>query len=138
MNKKENETKIPDDLLAELIKSAEAIKRRERQGEKDKWIALARAKFVTSERQNCYICRKWRAITQAHHIIPLSIQFEIGLTEPDGTHAWLCPNHHTILHAFLDGSISAASPNFGGLLAGFGRDELERMHELLMQSRSRG
>ena len=74
----------------------------ERQKAKEKWIAKARMNFRPSRRQDCYVCGKFGAITHAHHTIPLAVQFDHGIRNPITQHAWLCPNHHAILHALID------------------------------------
>jgi hypothetical protein len=70
--------------------------------EKEKWIKRARLAFRPSRRQNCYVCGKFGSITQAHHTVPLAVQFDHGFKNAADQHAWLCPNHHAILHVLID------------------------------------
>lgn len=62
-------------------------------------------KIKFKERQNCYICDRYKDITEAHHLIEVSdiskyieiIQSDIQFYE-SLRGVWLCPNHHTIYH----------------------------------------
>lgn len=90
----------------ELEKLAELHMRREfrratGKQERDIWIAAARLYFVASERTECFVCGKFKSISQAHHVIPLAEQYDRGFSVPDNEHVWLCPNHHAIIHAFI-------------------------------------
>jgi hypothetical protein len=70
------------------------------------WIAAARQGFEPRRREPCFVCGKFEAITQAHHVVPLNEQFEHGFEVPDHEHEWLCPNHHVTLHLWIDRSSS--------------------------------
>jgi hypothetical protein len=74
----------------------------ERDRAKQEWVANARLNFRPSQRQNCYVCGKFGFITHAHHTVPLSEQFERKFKAPFHEHAWLCPNHHAILHVLIN------------------------------------
>jgi hypothetical protein len=69
---------------------------------KNAWITLARRCFDPSDREPCAVCGKFRVIAQAHHVMPLEAQYDRGLREPNHTHVWLCPNHHEVVHIFLN------------------------------------
>jgi hypothetical protein len=87
-----------------------------RQPEKNAWIAAARLKFSPGERRPCKICGKYRSLTQAHHIVPLAIQFEAGATEPIDVHVWLCPTHHAAEHVSIDAILkNRPTPSFDGM-----------------------
>ena len=127
---------IPDDVLDELFRAAAKHGRRTAQRLKDKWIARARAVFEPSVRSGCYVCGKHRSITQAHHVIPLSDQYDRGFKDSDWEHVWLCPNHHVIVHLFLSDGGSKLDPGeVRTVLAEMTRDEIETLHALLMRSR---
>src|SRR5690606_38279153 len=68
---------------------------------KEAWILAARKAFRPEDRFWCAICDGYDDITHAHHVLPLSRQFDIGLVEPEQTHVWLCPNHHILVHIYL-------------------------------------
>ena len=68
---------------------------------KDAWIAAARRAFNPGARAPCAVCRKYQWITHAHHIVPLAVQYDNGAREPNHERAWLCPNHHSIVHIFI-------------------------------------
>ena len=108
----------------------------ERQRAKEKWIAEARLNFRPSQRQNCYVCGKFASIAQAHHTVPLAAQFERGFKYPDHEHAWLCPNHHSILHIFIDPAKDAQALGHRAVrvIDDLTHDELEIMLELIRLS----
>lgn len=69
--------------------------------DKEQWVAAARKSFVPSRREACAVCGKFMGIAQAHHLVPLALQYDRGFERPDHEHVWLCPTHHTIVHLFL-------------------------------------
>lgn len=73
------------------------------------WIYLARQEFNPGQRQPCFVCGKYQSITHAHHSSPLSLQFSYGITSPIQDSVWLCPNHHTLIHATIDFVLSGAN-----------------------------
>lgn len=75
------------------------------------WIAAARLAFRPDERQRCFVCSKFQAIAEAHHVVPLARQFELGYEEPSHQHEWLCPNHHAIVHLHVDRLDSSTWPS---------------------------
>jgi hypothetical protein len=81
----------------------ESAKRRE-------WIADERTAFrsIVGERRRCEICDKFPAISEAHHIVPLAWQYDRGASVADHAHVWLCPSHHALVHAVLDGRVVAS------------------------------
>jgi hypothetical protein len=100
-------SKIPDnldDMFLGVVKGMHRDALDQRQEEKTRWIATARALFQPAERRPCTVCRRYRTIAQAHHIIPLGSQFDRGFKEADHTHVWLCPNHHVVVHRLLTGA----------------------------------
>lgn len=74
---------------------------------KSAFIALARATFVPSKRCACKVCGKYKSLTQAHHVTPLAIQYDIGATKPNHDHVWLCPTHHAAVHILLGQAYSS-------------------------------
>lgn len=73
---------------------------------KSAWIGAARLAFQPGPRKACFVCCGFRPITQAHHVVPLNEQFDLGFGAPDHEHEWLCPNHHVIVHLWIDRSSS--------------------------------
>jgi hypothetical protein len=71
--------------------------------ERDIWLADARRGFTPSQRCGCVVCGKFKGVTQAHHVVPLTAQYDRGYVEPDHEYVWMCPNHHTLLHLFIPG-----------------------------------
>jgi hypothetical protein len=47
-----------------------------------------------------------QAQVHAHHVVPLGEQFDRGFRDPYHEHEWLCPNHHAMLHLWIDDEIS--------------------------------
>lgn len=65
------------------------------------WIAKARKSFRPGERLWCHVCDGYSELTHAHHVLPLSRQYDLGMQEPDQDFVWLCPNHHILVHIYL-------------------------------------
>lgn len=70
------------------------------------WIRSARREFARFERSRpgpCAVCKCSADFAAAHHVFPLSLQWDCGLAEPIHDHAWLCPVHHKLVHVMLSG-----------------------------------
>jgi hypothetical protein len=67
------------------------------------WIREARATFAPGERKPCDVCGKYRALSQAHHIVPLTQQRD---DKPNQEFVWLCPTHHAAVHLLISQSLS--------------------------------
>lgn len=94
-------------LRAMLAARMDVVRRRliaQYSARKSAWIASARMGFEPAARKACYACNQFQPITQAHHVVPLNEQFDHGFDTPDHEHEWLCPNHHVILHLWIDRS----------------------------------
>lgn len=104
--------------------------------DKAAFVAAARAAFVPSDRQPCCVCGKYRSLTQAHHIVPLAIQFDRGAVQADHRHKWLCPTHHAAVHVLIGQSqsigdrASKACVAVINDLSGQGGDEWRLVHEI--------
>lgn len=126
--------------MAGMMDILEAIHddvRQENRTRRDEWIAAARRSFTPVAREACYICGKFEAITEAHHVAPLHLQFKAGFETPNDDHFWLCPNHHAMLHVFLDQQETAASINGAALvMADTTRAEREKLCELFDMART--
>ena len=68
---------------------------------KSRWIASARGQFCPGEQRPCAVCQKHQLISQAHHLLPLHMQFEAGAASADQSFVWLCPTHHAYVHAAI-------------------------------------
>lgn len=75
--------------------------------DRKEWMKNARADFKPPEREECAICNDFGIVTQAHHIVPLSMQVDID-NEYMPLHdiVWLCPTCHKIVHKILSVSIN--------------------------------
>jgi hypothetical protein len=87
-------------IAAVIVKVSDGL-HRERSAKKRAWVSAARLEFTPSLRRECLVCGKFRSITQAHHVVPLAVQYDRAFERSDHEHEWLCPNHHTILHLIL-------------------------------------
>lgn len=71
--------------------------------DRDAWIKVSRIIFAPGERQSCHVCGKFKGIAEAHHVVPVSAQYDRGFKLPDSEFVWLCPNHHAIIHLYISG-----------------------------------
>lgn len=79
---------------------------------KNSAMQLLRSNVPERKANPCWVCGRYKHITQMHHVIPVSKAAktiaEIGADKLDLVSAttciWLCPNHHTILHAIKRGN----------------------------------
>jgi hypothetical protein len=65
-----------------------------------------RSAFKPGKKKPCVVCGKYRAISEAHHLIPVHEQVDFCIEHGikwlvlPVRFVWLCPTHHTIFHAF--------------------------------------
>ena len=92
-----------NDDIQRLYETHERVERRKREPalERDVWVLAARKLFDPGEREPCCICGCFKGISQAHHVIPLTMQYDRGFKYPDQEFSWLCPNHHAMVHLFI-------------------------------------
>lgn len=92
-----------DEEVQKIIALHDRVQARESRGklERQIWLIAARQLFRPGERQPCFVCGNFKSITQAHHVVPLTAQYDRGFEVPDCEHVWLCPNHHAMIHLFL-------------------------------------
>lgn len=76
--------------------------KRSRRAACERFIAIARAEFVPSARAACAVCGLYPSLTEAHHVVPLAMQFRNGATTADQSHVWLCPTHHAAVHVLIN------------------------------------
>ncbi len=105
-------------IAANVLKYQKSIKD-EKQIVKNNWIKSARKSFNAGEKQACHVCEKYKSVAHAHHIIPLSIQFDLGFPLPDQSYVWLCPNHHALAHLYIESLVN----NIGVSPEGFSPEE---------------
>ncbi len=135
---------LSDDELDRLFEQYERVRFRKGAGtlEREIWIIAARRLFAPGEREPCWICGKFKSITQAHHVVPLTSQYDRGFEYPDGEYVWLCPNHHTIAHMFVldenpswkPGAARARSGRTRPIYEDTSEQELEKIIELMRRS----
>jgi len=113
-------------LLAAEIGLASNRLQRDRQRRKNAWIAAARLAFDPGARSRCACCGKYEGLTEAHHILPLAVQYDAGAVSPIHEHIWLCPTHHAAQHVF----ISALLANKTVRISGVPPAETDALHRL--------
>jgi hypothetical protein len=93
--------------------------------ERRDWIAQARREFraLPKQLQPCAICGKHIDFVHAHHCLPLTTQFDLGMVDANHEHDWLCPVHHQIIHVFISIYISGSRP--GEILDGVPDEQAE-------------
>jgi len=101
------------------------------------WVASARANFNPGRRQACLVCGRFDYVAQAHHVVPLGIQLDLGFEYPDHEHVWLCPTHHAVIHILIDGK---PDPQMLGRRAApiwndHDAEQLEKLLDLVARSR---
>lgn len=98
----------------------------ERSARKAEWIAAARLVFNPGQRRPCIICGKYEGLTEAHHTVPLGVQFDAGATIPIQAYDWLCPTHHAAQHVFITQLIANVTSSIPGLPP----EESDALHRL--------
>lgn len=83
-------------MSAQLIKYEAACR-----ADKETFVALGRASFAPSQREVCRVCGRFQSLTHAHHVVPLTVQFDRGFERPEHNHVWLCPTHHAAVHVLI-------------------------------------
>lgn len=101
-------------LIAAALGAASKEIASERQSAKKIWIASARLRFWPGERQHCAICGKYKSLTEAHHIVPLALQFEAGAIDAIQEFRWLCPTHHAAEHVIIIAMMNEKQPDLEG------------------------
>jgi len=99
---------------------------KERAADKEAWIYRARLDFQPGQRLSCAVCDKYQGVCHAHHVLPLSLQYDLGLTSPIQEFHWVCPTHHAAFHLVITSLLN----NVGLSLKGFPPEEIDRIHEI--------
>jgi hypothetical protein len=99
--------------ILRIIEIQELIEFRKAAGanERAAWLMAARRIFNPGERQPCHVCGRFRSIAQAHHVVPLSAQYDRGFKYPDNEIVWLCPNHHAMAHLYIPDDDRSMTPS---------------------------
>lgn len=69
-------------------------------GTRAEWKGFARDEFrqVYKISQPCAVCALARDYSEAHHLLPLNVQYEIGIETAVQDYDWLCHVHHKMVH----------------------------------------
>lgn len=87
------------------------------------WIAAARLTFNPGARQACVVCGKYEGLAEAHHTLPLAVQFDAGAETPIHDFDWLCPTHHAAQHVFINDL-------FARVIPGLPAEESDALHQI--------
>ena len=60
-----------------------------------------RREFTAGPSDPCAVCGRYKSVTHAHHVYPLSWQVKDGNVKANHEHLWLCPTHHALVHRIL-------------------------------------
>lgn len=112
-----------------LLHEASKELRADHQTSKMRWVSAARLAFVPPPRSPCAVCGLYEALTHAHHCLPLTLQFDLGVQKAVHDHDWLCPTHHAALHIIIDGLLA----NKQAQLSGVPYDEQDALQSLAVK-----
>lgn len=116
-------------LIAAQVSFVSDSFKAERQERKRAWIAAARCDLFAGEREGCAVCKKYYSLTEAHHVYPLSRQFDDGLVRANHEFAWLCPTHHAAVHAGIAAFERFSYPGIPGMP----KDEQAAVEKLILR-----
>jgi hypothetical protein len=97
---------------------------------KQAWIYQARLLFRPGEKKDCEVCGQYSAVCEAHHVMPLSMQYDHGFDIPNNDFIWLCPTHHAAAHALIEKLVNNAAVS----LDGFPPREIEELDRKVLLS----
>lgn len=69
------------------------------------WCDRARHALKPGEKQPCNICGGHVAVVHAHHLAPIGLQFDAGMTDAIQAFSWLCPSHHSLVHLAIESAL---------------------------------
>lgn len=82
------------------------------EAQRRRWLGEARNEYVREWRQQpcpCVVCGASSDFSHAHHVFPLHLQHECGVSDPIQDTEWLCPVHHKKVHRLLSGYLLGAA-----------------------------
>lgn len=71
-------------------------------------------------------CLRYESVAEAHHVYPLSLQFDAGETSPVQDSRWLCPTHHRLMHEIIEALTANRQPRLDGVPI----DEREKLDKI--------
>lgn len=80
---------------------------------RSEWMAMARDEFRKLYKVSgpCVVCGLDRAYSHAHHLLPLNIQYEVGIESPVQDYTWLCHVHHGMVHRLFSACLTPTRRN---------------------------
>lgn len=97
---------------------------------RDEWLKFARDEFRQSIKvaRPCMACGLDREYSHAHHVVPLGLQYELGLDQAIQDHDWLCAVHHKMMHRLWSAVITPTNRNLNFDHEGLYQPEPKRSH----------
>lgn len=120
-------------MVAANVQAAFREEREKRAFAKSAWIASARRAFQPGPRRACSVCGRYRSLADAHHIVPLGIQFDAGAPSPIQEFAWLCPTHHAAIHAIIRALVGRKATTEQHLEEDVGTEDWESLQGLAVR-----
>jgi hypothetical protein len=90
---------------------------------------VVRRATPVADREPCQVCGGFRPIAQQHHVRPVASQ--TAGSPADTRTVWLCPNCHTILHAWVANPMAFVGDDANEMLT---REQWRAMAELVLGS----
>lgn len=77
------------------------------------WMSYARDEFrqLYKVSKPCEVCKLDRAYSHAHHLLPLSVQYALGVETPVQDYTWLCHVHHKLVHRLFSAYLTPTRRN---------------------------
>lgn len=74
------------------------------------WLTIERANFqkLKKNKRPCAVCGLGKEYSHAHHLIPLTLQYDLGVTDASHEYECLCPVHHQLLHRMIASMVTGA------------------------------
>jgi hypothetical protein len=80
----------------------------------NEWLKFARDEFQQTVKVSrcCAACGLDHEYSHAHHSVPLSVQYEMGLDRAIQDHDWLCSVHHKMVHKLWSSALTPTHRNY--------------------------
>ena len=122
-----------DDELQRIFEQQLLVERR-RLGpaiDRDAWIMASRRIFAPGARQPCWVCGKFKSIAHAHHVVPLTAQYDRGFVYPDQELVLYIPTDD---RSIAPAAMRARGRTTGALNGDLTEEEFNRLMELTRRS----
>lgn len=74
------------------------------------WVSIERDIFrkLKKIKKPCAVCGLGKEYSHAHHLIPLSLQYDLGVTDASHEYECLCPVHHQLMHRMIGSMVTGS------------------------------